>query len=145
VNGSESAEEAAREYRRFFDQVAENQVVAAAEDILTDGWISELELLRTSLKRAADRARGSERVARGRAEDAEQLGDPAEIVRGRRQLAQALTARRLEYREIGRLLREVDAALETACEVGIERAQHGRDDLARLRSIRHKAFGRSAG
>jgi hypothetical protein len=104
VNGPESADEMVRECRRFFNEVAEHQVVAAAEDILTDGWISELELPRTSLKQAADRARDSERAVRGRADDTERVGDPVEILRGRRHLAQALASQRLEYRRIGQLL-----------------------------------------
>jgi hypothetical protein len=73
---------------------------------------------------------------------AEPDGDSTAVARGHQRLARALTAQRLDFREIGRLLLDVDAALKTACEAGIERARNGRDDLARLRSIRRRAYGR---
>jgi hypothetical protein len=96
----------------------------------------------TSLKGVTGRARYTGRTALRQAHGMERVGDRAEIDHARQNLADVLAFERLEPREAGELLRVVDAELEAAFEIGIGRARHGREDLARLRSIHRKAFGR---
>lgn len=145
MDGSDADPEALRAYRRLYDEVAEHQVVAAAEDALTDSWIRELEQMRATLKDAADRALDAGPAACDRENDAPRRGgDPDEADAACQGLAQARDLQRLELHEVGRLLRDVDAALEAACETGMDRARQSREELARLRSVRRRAYGQQA-
>jgi hypothetical protein len=46
--------EAVRAYQRLLGEVAEDQVVAAAEDVITDVWIAELEQGRREIMACAE-------------------------------------------------------------------------------------------
>lgn len=106
--------EAARIYREAACEIAEHQVVAAAEDVLTDAWIGELEQYRAGLLRVAEHTRQAGQADRAGGE---------------------LVFRRLALQEVTRLLREADAALEAVCATGIERARQLQHDLVSLLSL----------
>jgi hypothetical protein len=52
--GTSRETEAVRLYRRILGEVAEDQVVTAAEDIITDVWIVELEQARREIMATAE-------------------------------------------------------------------------------------------
>ncbi|HEX4786836.1 MAG TPA: hypothetical protein VH372_00130 [Actinospica sp.] len=52
--GTDRKTEAERVYRRILGEVAEDRVVAAAEDIITDVWIGELEQARRDIMASAE-------------------------------------------------------------------------------------------
>jgi hypothetical protein len=53
--------EAVRVYRRILGEVAEDQVVAAAEDVVTDVWIAELEQAKREIMASAEVNRADQR------------------------------------------------------------------------------------
>ena len=116
-HGAES--EAERVYRRTVDEVAVQQVVAAAEDVVVDAWIEELEKTRRLLLVTVESAwdRESSRCA-------------------------------YEPDDLGRLRHELEAVeeeLESVCCGAIERSQEIQDALARLRSAWMAAYGPDSG
>lgn len=81
--------EAVRVYRHTFGEVAEGQVVAAAEDILCDTWVDELERCRSTLVEAASCAHCPDQgsALRDVLRDARREGDPDEIALAEQRLA----------------------------------------------------------
>ena len=149
----ERGTEAARVYRRAACELAEHQVVAAAEDILTDEWIEELEQLRASLLQVVASASRTDFTGAseplGNAPQAPQDGDlgpiPAVDPAAELNAVDELAFRRLELQEAGSLLADLDTALESACATGVERARSIRRDLERLRSLEAGACHSDAG
>jgi len=102
--------EAERACWRTVSEVSVQQVVAAAEDVVADAWIEDLEkarrLLLDSLEPLWGRAR-SQPMSSEQEEDLDRLG---------------------------RELDAVEAELELVCGASIERSREVQDTLARLRS-----------
>lgn len=142
----EDDSEAVRVYRHTLGEVAEGQVVAAAEDILCDTWIDELERFRSCLVEAASSARCTDRgrTLRDVVREAQRQGDPDEIARAHQQLAAFEDCRHMSVDETCQVLVALDDELERVCTAGIERARHGREDLARLRTAWQAAYGGDA-
>jgi hypothetical protein len=133
--------EAVRVYRRTLDEVVATQAVAAAEDVLTDAWVAELEQTRRDAVADGDRALSAQSAARERVHKAEQAADPAELALAQAQLLQCESAQTTELEKVRVLVEAVDAELEHACVVGVERAQRLREDLSRLGAAWTDAYG----
>lgn len=133
--------EAERAYRRTLSEVADNQVVAAAEDILTDAWIGELEQVRSETLACTDTLHEADESAREQVRRAQQSGDPVELAEAQSRLEEVAAMREADV-EVARLLVEaVDAELEHVCHVAVERTQQGREDQSRLRAAWSDAYG----
>ena len=133
--------EAVRVYRRTLDEVAENQVVAAAEDILTDAWIGELEQVRGETLACTDTLHEADESARELVRRAQRSGDLAELADAQARLSEVTAMREADI-EVARLLVEaVDAELEHVCHVAVERSRRGRDDMSRLHAAWSEAYG----
>jgi hypothetical protein len=141
MTGMEHKAEAARVYRRVLHEVGASQAVAAAEDIITDAWIAELDSVRRDVVHSADRVRGADRVAREVMGRAQRERDPAGIAHAQLRFAESSLTSKCELDLLHVLLDSVDAAIEQACFAGTQRARLGREDLARLRVAWSEAYG----
>jgi hypothetical protein len=133
--------EAVLAYRRTLGEVAESQVVAVAEDILSDAWIAELEQARRDAKAGSDAVLRAEDVARDRLRRAQQGSDLKALARAQARLARAETRRAAELHRMRMLIETVDDELELVCLAGIERAEQLRLDLSRLGDAWVAAYG----
>lgn len=112
--------EAVRVYRRTLDEVAAQQVIAAAEDVIADGWIDELERMRGAAIESA----------------------AAMLQQNRAELDHAEAERvRVDLDRVRALVDAVDAEVECACRAALDRTRRGRADLARLRTAWTAAYG----
>jgi hypothetical protein len=135
--------EAVLAYRRTLEEVASNQVVAAAEDILTDVWIAELERVRRETLAGADTLGDAhEAAARDLVRRAQDSGDPAAAARARALLSEVEATREADLHAARLLVEAVDAELEHAGRAALKRAQRVRDDLFRLHAAWRDAYGR---
>lgn len=134
---SSPSTEAERDYRRVWDEVAQHEAVAAAEDILTTSWIDELERLRIGLIRVADQHVLSQ-VQDVRAGRAHTEISPERAKR----LTEVIISREIEPAELAPLLREVADVLDAARLAGAHRIRHRAEDLERLRASWEKAYGK---
>lgn len=137
--------EAMQAYRRTLGEVAENRVVAAAEDVLTDTWIEELEHFRSIVLGMVGSVCRAERIARDEVRAAQMRSSADEIARAHRHLEAVSVDGNLDLHEVRRLLDALDGELELACQVGMARARRTREDYARLRAAWHGAYGRGGG
>lgn len=133
--------EAVRVYQRTLDEVAENQVVASAEDILTDAWIGELEQVRGETMAGADMLRDEDESARELVRRAQEGADATELARAQARLSEVAAMREADIEAARLLVDAVDAELEHVCRAAVERTRRGRDDLSRLRAAWADAFG----
>lgn len=104
-------------YRRTLAEVAETQILAAAEDVVGDVWITALEQLKAGIMHWA---RELTVPSDGPADD-----EPS-----------------AELTTVCLLLVAVDEELERVCLTGIERSRHVREGLARLHAAHAAAEGR---
>lgn len=136
--------DAVRCYLRTLDRVAERQVVAAAEDVLCDTWIAELERFRAAVLDAAAASGSERRRPRGEGvREAQRHGNPAELALVHARLAASADVRHLDFDEARHVLAALDEELERVCLAGIERTRRSREDLARLRAAWLAAYGGS--
>ena len=133
--------EAVRAYRRTLAEVAQRQVVAEAEDVLTTAWIAELEQARCDALADGDAVLSEQYAARERLHKAQRAADPRELARAQAELSQVETAHTSELHKVRVLVEAVDAELEHACLVGVERAQALSEDLSRLGAAWADAYG----
>jgi hypothetical protein len=133
--------EAVRLYRRMLGEVAERQVVAAAEDVLAATWIAELEQARRDALAEGDAVLSEQYAARERVHEAQRAADPRELARAQAQLSEVETLRTSELHKVRLLVEAVDAELEYACLVSVERAQALSEDLSRLGAAWADAYG----
>lgn len=132
---------AVRVYRRTLGEVAKSQVVAVAEDILSDAWIAELEQARRDAEAGGDAVLSAEYAARDRVRLAQQGSDLKELARAQARLARAETRRAAELHKMRMLMETVDDELEHVCLAGIERAEQLREHLSRLGVAWAEAYG----
>ena len=141
----EHEDDAVRVYRRTLGEVAGHQVVAAAEDVVGDAWIEELERFRDAVLDAAGSVRTADRTARDELRDelreARRRAGAGEITRAHQGLAAAREHRRIGLDEVCQVLEALDEELEHVCTAGIERARRGREELARLHAAWFAAYG----
>lgn len=109
--------EAERWYRRALEEAADRQVVAAAEDVVADAWLNELDqahaLLLSSLDAVWSRPR-TRRAAGGASDDLDRLRQEIDAI---------------------------EAEIECVCRTAIERSRSVQEALARLRSAWIRAYG----
>lgn len=141
ANTEDRGPEAVRVYRRTLGEVAERQAVAEAEDVLTTAWIAELEQARRDALAGGDAVLSEQYAARERVHEAQRAADPRELARAQAQLSQVETAHISELHKVRVLVEAVDAELEHACLVGVERAQALSEDLSRLGAAWTDAYG----
>ncbi|HEX4790497.1 MAG TPA: hypothetical protein VH372_18675 [Actinospica sp.] len=98
---------AVREYERTLAEVAEHQVIDAAEDVITRAWIAELDQMRRERLRLAMAARPATSCTRLRAA-AIRASSPARLVDTPAETRESLDHARA-------LLTSVDTALEAVC------------------------------
>lgn len=134
--------EAERAYQRTLGEVSENQVVAEAEDILTEAWIGELEQVRSETLACTDTLHEADESARELVRRAQESGDRVELAEAQAKLAEVAAMREADIEVAGLLVEAVDAELEHVCHVAVERTQRGREDLSRLRAAWSDAYGR---
>jgi hypothetical protein len=139
--GTEHESEAARVYRRLRGEVTARQVVAAAEDIVTDVWIDELELTRCSVLECADPVRRAHLAARQSLLRAQVLGDPGAIARAQARLSEVVDGQEADLEGLDLVLDALDTELERTCRAAAERARRRREDASRLRAACADACG----
>ena len=141
ANMEDRGTEAVRVYRRTLGEVVERQVVADAEDILTTAWIAELEQARCDALADGDAVLSEQYAARERVHQAQQAADPRELARAQARLSQVQTAHTSELHKVRVLVEAVDAELQQACLVGVQRAQALSEELSRLGAAWADAYG----
>ncbi|HTJ71771.1 MAG TPA: hypothetical protein VL551_29795 [Actinospica sp.] len=130
-----------REYERTLTEVAENQVVDAAEDVISRVWVAELDAMRREGLRLAMAVRIADRVAREEVQRAQVGGRPAELARAHARLVETSAEAAESLGHANALLTSVDAELTAVCAAGVERGRRGERNLDRLRAAWTAAYG----
>lgn len=132
---------AVREYERTLTEIAEHQVIDAAEDAIDRAWVAELDRMRHEGLRLAMAVRIADRVAREEVRRAQVGGRPADLARAHARLVETCADTQEGLGHAAALLSSVDAELEAACQAGLARTRRGEQDLRRLRSAWAAAYG----
>jgi hypothetical protein len=133
--------EAVRVYRRVLEEVAAHEVVAEAEDVVTDAWIEEIERARHGVIECTEPVRRADRAPRERLLRARERGDRDAVARAQARLSEVVDEQNANLDRIRLVLEGLDEALERTCRAATERARQGREDLSRLRAARADAYG----
>jgi hypothetical protein len=139
--GTERRTDAVRFYRRTLGEVAAHQVVAAAEDIVGDKWIDELEQTRRRVLGRADPVNRADHTARESLRQAQERGDPSAVVRAQARLSEVIDDQILDLDRIRAAVEAVDAQLERGHAAAAERTRQTRRELGRLRAAWTDAYG----
>jgi hypothetical protein len=133
--------EAVRNYERIRDEVARHRVVDAAEAVITNLWIGELEQTRRTELGLIAVTSVAEQVALRRLRKALAAGGPGELARARAGVAavRAEVAESLAHSRA--LIEQVDAELGRVGLVDVERGRRAERDFKRLRDAWAGAYG----
>lgn len=128
-------------YQRVVRDIADNQVIDAAEAVLADAWLERLGEMRRCALELADATRNIHHEAMSRLRDAQSSSNPAAIADAHEFVEKAECDLDGDLAASRRLLASVEEHIEIVCRAGYERIQRKQADLERLRAAWHAAYG----
>jgi hypothetical protein len=133
--------QAVRFYERTRDEIAERRVADEAEAVVAAVWVAELEEMRIGALGLIAAASVAEHLAMDKLRKAQTAGLPGDLARAHARLVALQADRAISLEDTRAVVARVDAELERAAGIRLERCRRVQQDLERLNAAWAGAYG----